>query len=195
VMDAFVIRTYWGVFDKLALRILLPGALIGIALGYASAEVMNEDLMRLLIGVISLAFGLQTLLRFSGSRGRGHNALVGGLFGTVSGFTSFSIHAGGPPFTMYLMPKGLPPLLYAGTAGMFFAVVNLVKLGPYYLLGQLAFDNLLLSLVLVPLAPLGVAAGHWLVKRSNPRTYYGVISFFLVVLGVVLIREGAAALT
>ena len=39
----------------------------------------------------------------------------------------------------------------------------------------------------VPLAPLGVWLGHWLVKRSEPAFYYRVISVFLVVLGVILI--------
>ncbi len=33
---------------------------------------------------------------------------------------------------MYLMPKQLSPVLFAGTAGIFFAVVNAVKLVPYY---------------------------------------------------------------
>jgi uncharacterized membrane protein YfcA len=95
---------------------------------------------------------------------------------------------------MYLMPKGLPPLLFAGTAGIFFAVVNVVKLVPYYALGQFTTDNLLYSLVLAPLAPLGVKLGHYLVQRSDPKLYYGVISFFLVVIGAKLLYEGVVAL-
>jgi uncharacterized membrane protein YfcA len=95
---------------------------------------------------------------------------------------------------MYLMPKQLTPLLFAGTAAMFFAAVNAVKLIPYYLLGQFTADNLLYSLVLVPLAPLGVKLGHFLVKRSTSSFYYTVISFFLVVVGAKLLWEGVTAL-
>jgi uncharacterized membrane protein YfcA len=193
-MDVLVVRTYWGVFDKTALKYLLPPAVIGIGVGYVTAELMNDDYMRLLIGVISLAFGLQSLFRLSIESKRPHRRWSAAVFGTIAGFTSFSIHAGGPPLTMYLMPRGLPPLLYAGTAGIFFAVVNFVKLFPYYFLGQLALDNLLLSLVLLPLAPLGVAIGHRLVKSTDPQLYYRIISFFLIVLGGVLIVEGLRAL-
>jgi uncharacterized membrane protein YfcA len=195
VMDGLVLKTYWGLFDGRALRILLPGALVGIAVGYYSAHLVDEDMMRLIVGLISLAFGLQNLVGLKGLTGAGHSAVSGTLFGGVAGFTSFSIHAGGPPFSMYLMPKGLTPLLYAGTAGIFFAVVNVVKLFPYYLLDQLAVENLTISLVLIPLAPLGVAIGHWLVRRSEAEFYYRVISVCLVVLGGILIYRSLTALT
>lgn len=91
---------------------------------------------------------------------------------------------------MYLMPKKLTPVLYAGTAGIFFAVVNAVKIIPYAMLGQFNTENLIYALVLVPLAPVGVRLGHYLVMRFDPTTYYRVISFFLVVVGVKLLHEG-----
>lgn len=194
VMDVLVVKTYWGVFDRQALKFLLPGALVGIGVGYFSAEQMSDDYMRVLIGVLSLWFGVQTLWRYSPNASTEHRPGRAGAFGALAGFTSFSIHAGGPPLTMYLMPKGLSPLLFAGTAGLFFAVVNFVKLVPYYALGQFTADNLLYALVLAPLAPLGVKTGHFLVQRSDPKLYYGVISFFLVVIGGKLLYEGVSAL-
>lgn len=195
VMDGLVVRTYWGVFDGRALRILLPGALVGIGVGYVTADLMSDDVMRVVVGVISLAFGLQNLVGLKGVTGADHSVLSGSLLGSVAGFTSFSIHAGGPPFSMYLMPKGLAPVLFAGTAGIFFAVVNAVKLVPFYFLDQLVLENLSLSLVLMPLAPLGVALGHWLVRRSEPGFYYRAISVFLVVLGVILIIRSLSGQT
>lgn len=194
VMDVLVLRTYRGHFDGRALRVLLPGAIVGIGLGYLSAEYLNDDLMRLMVGVISLLFGLQSLVALR-SAATEHSLVAGSVFGALSGFTSFSIHAGGPPFSMYLMPKGLPPLLYAGTAGIFFAVVNFVKLVPYWALDQLVLDNLALSLVLMPLAPVGVALGHRLVRQSQADFYYRVISALLVLLGAVLIARAVSGLT
>jgi uncharacterized membrane protein YfcA len=194
VMDALVVKAYWGVFDRRALCLLLPGALVGIGIGYLSAEAMDEHYLRILIGVLSLVFGLQSLLGLKSFAGKDHDPASGSLFGALAGFTSFSIHAGGPPFTMYLMPKQLSPLLFAGTAGIFFAVVNVVKLVPYYALDQFTADNLLYSLVLVPLAPLGVKLGHFLVRRSTPSFYYSVTSFCLVLIGAKLLWDGVAAL-
>ena len=194
VMDVDVVRTYWGKYDGRALKLLLPGALFGLAIGYLAADAMNDDYMRILVGVMALGFGLQQLL---GNRSRGasrHNRVSAGIFGSLSGFTSFSIHAGGAPFTMYLLPKRLDPIIYAGTAGIFFAVVNAIKLVPYAMLGQFSGENLLYALVLVPLAPLGVRIGHYLVKVSDPAFYYKVINFFLLVIGAKLLWEGLAAL-
>ncbi|MEM9257947.1 MAG: sulfite exporter TauE/SafE family protein, partial [Pseudomonadota bacterium] len=101
-------------------------------------------------------------------------------------------HAGGPPFTMYLLPKRLPPVVFAGTGGVFFMVVNLAKLPPYYSLGQFSTDNLLLSLVLMPIAPMGVLIGRYLVRRSTPELYYRLIAFFLAIVGVKLLWDGLA---
>lgn len=194
VMDAVVVKTYWGLFDRRALQLLLPGALVGVVVGYLTADAMNDHYMRVLIGVLSLVFGAQSLFGLQSRASREHRVVSGTSFGVLAGFTSFSIHAGGPPFTMYLLPKQLSPLLFAGTAGIFFAVVNLVKLVPYYTLGQFTSDNLLYSLVLIPLAPLGVKLGHFLVTRSQPGFYYRVISFFLLVVGAKLLWEGLSAL-
>ena len=194
VMDVLVVKAYWGVFDNRALCLLLPGALVGVAIGYLSAEAMNEHYMRILIGVLSLVFGVQSLLGLKSFASSDHHPLSGTLWGALAGFTSFSIHAGGPPFTMYLMPKQLSPLLFAGTAGIFFAVVNVVKLVPFYALGQFTADNLLYSLVLVPLAPLGVKLGHFLVRSSTSSFYYSVTSFCLVLVGAKLLWDGVAAL-
>ncbi len=194
VMDLVVVKTYWGTFDRRALKLLLPPALLGIFAGYLVAEAMNEHYMRLLIGFLSLAFGAQYLLGLSSRASTEHHRGSASIYGALAGFTSFSIHAGGPPLTMYLMPKQLSPLLFAGTAGIFFAVVNAVKLVPYYYLGQFNSENLLYSLVLVPLAPLGVKLGHYLVLRAEPAFYYRVISVFMVVVGVKLLYDGAAGL-
>lgn len=193
-MDIVVVKTYWGVFDARALRLLMPAAMLGIIAGYLVAESMNDDYMRILMGALSLVFGAQNLRGFASRASTDHHAGSAAAYGTLAGFTSFSIHAGGPPFTMYLMPKKLSPLLFAGTAGIFFAVVNAVKLLPYYFLGQFSSENLLYSLALVPLAPVGVKIGHYLVLRSDPGFYYRVISFFMLVVGIKLLYDGVAGL-
>ena len=72
-------------------------------------------------------------------------------------------------------------------------MVNLAKLPPYYALGQFTADNLLYSLALVPVAPIGVLLGRQLVKVAHPRVYYRVISVFLIVVGGKLIADGVRA--
>ena len=95
-MDMLVVKTYWGTFDRLALRWLLPSALVGVALGYWSADHFDDDAMRILVGTVALVFGLQTVLALTGTGAREHHPVGATFFGALAGFSSFSIHAGGP---------------------------------------------------------------------------------------------------
>ena len=89
------------------------------------------------------------------------------MWGSLAGFTSFISHAGAPPFQVYVMPQHLKPRVFAGTATMFFAAVNLIKVPPYFLLGQFSRDNMAVSAALIPLAVLSTFAGVWLVRRVS----------------------------
>ena len=67
---------------------------------------------------------------------RRRHAGQGGCWLTVSGFTSFVAHAGGPPLAFYLLPpKELPPMVPPATSPVYFALINLSKWGPYAWLG------------------------------------------------------------
>jgi len=78
----------------------------------------------------------------------------------------------------------------SGSVGAFFFVVNWLKLGPYAWLGQLDSSNLTTSLVLAPLAPLGIALGAWRHHRVDEKIFFRFVYASLVVLGLKLIRDG-----
>ncbi len=82
----------------------------------------------------------------------------------MAGFTSFVSHVGGPPAQMYLLPQKLDRVLFSGTMVLTFAVMNAVKLIPYFLLGQFDRANLITSASLLPLAPIATYAGVRLVR-------------------------------
>ncbi|MGB2264759.1 MAG: sulfite exporter TauE/SafE family protein [Glaciecola sp.] len=123
---------------------------------------------------------------YSESRDR----LIGNFWGLVAGFTSTHIHAGGPPISIYLLPKQLDKVVLIGTLAMFFAVMNFIKLVPYSLLGQFNTINLWTSVVLMPLAPIGVSMGFWLLHHVKQEVLYRVIYVFLFGSGVKLVYDG-----
>jgi uncharacterized membrane protein YfcA len=108
----------------------------------------------------------------------------------VSGLTSTIAHAGGPPLAVYLYPLRLDRQALAATTVVFFGVMNYVKLVPYFFLGQLSAQNLLTSLLLLPLAPIGVRIGVWLAKRITDRWFYRVVYVMLGVSGTKLVADG-----
>jgi uncharacterized membrane protein YfcA len=195
VMDIFNVLHYRDKFDRKNLAILVPGALLGILLGTFTFRYLSDAHIRILVGVLSVLFvGNYLLGRRNGNKQAGPSILKGSFWGTVTGFTSFGVHAGGPPVSVYLLPQRLDKTIFVGTTVVFFTIVNYVKLVPYYLLGQLNGDNLLTSLVLSPLAPLGVWMGLRLHNRVNEKLFYNLAYFFLFLTGIKLLYDGFVAL-
>jgi hypothetical protein len=84
--------------------------------------------------------------------------------------------------------------LFVGTTVIYFTFVNYVKLVPYSLLGQFSGENLLTSLILSPLAPLGMWLGIWLHQRIDERLFYQTVYLMLAIVGLKLLYDGLAAL-
>ncbi|WP_323716026.1 sulfite exporter TauE/SafE family protein [Paracoccus aminovorans] len=178
-------------FDRRALRTLLPGAIAGILLGWATARYVDDRQVGLVVGVIGLVFALNALLRTaSDARARLPDPARGSFWGVVSGFTSFVSHSGAAPYQVYAQPLRMSPMIYAGTTTIFFAICNGVKLVPYALLGQLSAHNLVLAAALMIPAIAGVLTGLWLVRRMSPGVFYGFITWALMVVSAKLIWDG-----
>ncbi|MCB8839546.1 sulfite exporter TauE/SafE family protein [Aurantimonas sp. VKM B-3413] len=195
IMDLVGLFAWRGRFDRGVLASMLPAALLGVALGYFTAQMVSADGIRLILGLLSLWFVADWLLKARRDKEpKPRNPLKAGFWGTVSGFASFVSHAGGPPYQIYVVPLKLSPSDFAGTAVVFFAVVNAVKLLPYFLLGQFSLGNLETSAVLAPLAPLATVTGVWLVRRIEPKVFYRLVYTLLVPVGLKLAFDGASGL-
>lgn len=188
-MGVWAYRKHW---DKRMLWLILPGALIGIALGGLVADRVSEDFVRGCVGVIAVTFPIYSVLKariLKGSDWLQHNKPMAWIAGIAAGFTSFVAHAGGPPYQAYVLQQGLEKRIYAGTAIMFFFVVNAVKLIPYAMLGQFDKTNLMTSAALIPIAPIGVLIGVWLVKRIDEVVFYRIIQSLIFITGVKLLWD------
>ena len=175
VMDLVSMWGFRGRYDSRNLQILLPAAVLGIGVGALSFQYLSESHIKLIIGLIALLFTLNfwlNKLRRRVAPKTTADPIKGGMWGTLAGFTSFSVHAGGPPMNIYLLPQQLDKTLFAGTTVIFFAVVNFVKLVPYGMLGMLETGNLMTSLALVAFAPIGVYTGIWMHKHINETWFY-----------------------
>ena len=164
--------------------------------GALAFGVVPVEWVRLLIGLIAVSFTLnrwfdiaQRLGRKAGKPG----PLIGFLSGATSGLTSTMAHAGGPPLLVYLLPQRMEKTIFVGTSVVFFAIVNYVKLIPYGLLGQLSTNNLGLSLLFAPLAPLGIWLGLHLERRIPEKPFYRLSYAILFATGCKLIYDSLTA--
>jgi len=105
------------------------------------------------------------------------------------GFSSFVSHSGGPPYQVYVLPQQLPKTIYAGTTTILFAVINAVKLVPYWALGQLSLNNLKTTLWLIPIAIAGTFAGVRLVRVMPQRAYFAIVQTLLFLVSLKLVFD------
>lgn len=195
VMDFVALWTWRGVWDRRCFNLLMPPTILGIAIGWAIAAYVTDQAVQLILGIISLGFTLDYMLRGSIHQvARPHEPVKAWLWGIVSGFTSFVSHAGGPPMQMYLLPLRLDPKLLAGTTVLIFAIANFVKLVPYAALGQFSSAHLATSAVLLPLAPVSTWLGAKLVRVISFAAFYRISYAALFIIAVQLLWESAASL-
>jgi uncharacterized protein len=193
-MDIFGVVAYRKTFDRRNLKMLLPGAVVGIAIGALTSGIVSEQFVKLVVGIITVGFGLYWFVPKDGDKPQKRGWVSGTLCGMGAGFTSFVSHAGTPPFQMHMLPQRLDKTLYVGTSIMFFATMNLIKTLPYALLGQLGPGNLETSAVLIPLAPVGMMLGIWLHKIIPEKPFYRVCYAMILIVGVKLLWDAIAGL-
>ncbi len=188
LMDFFSVRAWWGKQLNEHLKVLLPGSMIGILIGYLLFDYLDDHVLAFVLGVFSVLFSLYGLMKGAKFRHK-TSPRVGRISGLIAGFTSFLAHAGGPPLNYYLIPLKLPRAQYLATAVVFFAAINVAKLLPYAMLGQVNIENLLIALLLAPVAWTGVKVGLLIQARLNDEVFYKSILVMLFIIGIKLMVD------
>jgi uncharacterized protein len=191
VMDAISVWSWRKTWSRENVLIMLPGGVIGTVLGYLTATMVSDAGIRLVLGIMSLAFCLQTwLLRGSEAPPRAPDIVRGTLWSIVAGFTSLISHVGGPPLSFYLLPQKLTKEVLSGTFVIYFAMINLIKIAPLTALGLFTAENLSTSLVLTPIAAAATLFGIWLVRRISTVLFYQILYGLLFVVALKLTYDG-----
>lgn len=209
--DVSGLRPFIGKWHLGNSRTLIPSGIAGVVVGALLFPYLSQSLVRILIGLISVLFvahgwwnhwnaGRQARAAGPGGAHGGQDTPAaaapeptkGAICGALGGFTSFLAHAGGPPLMIYLFPQKLDRICFVATMNLYFLVINAVKLIPYAFEGQISGRNLLTSLVLAPLVPLGVWLGLRLHHRINELWFYRIARAGLLLTGIQLIHQGLA---
>jgi uncharacterized membrane protein YfcA len=192
-MDLLGLAAFRKHFDMKLIRFLLPWGLLGTLVGTFSFKLLDARLVAGVVGVFTLVFLAQRLL-FPPKPDSPHPpGWLGAILTTMSGFTSFIAHAGGPPVNAYVIPMRLSPLVFAATMSVYFTALNLSKWIPYAWLGLLDMRNMATSLALLPFAPIGVWVGVRLAHRIKPLLFYRLVYAGMLLTGLKLVWDGFVA--
>lgn len=190
VMDALGLAVFMKEFDRRLMRLLLPAGLLGTLLGTLLFGWLSAKLVAGIVGAITLAFLVIRWFFPARADAPPPSRWLGFVLGATAGFTSFVAHAGGPPVGFYVMPLRLPPPVFTATMAVFFAAINTSKWIPYAWLGLIDLRNMSTSLVLMPLAPVGVWIGVHMVRRIPQQLFYRLFSLGMLLTGLKLLWDG-----
>lgn len=176
-------------FDAKLLKFLIPLGLLGSAIGALLFKVLDAKVVAGVVGLFTLLFLGQRLLFPPKPDSVAPPKWLGVILTVASGFTSFIAHAGGPPLNAYVIPMRLAPVTFAATMAVFYFFINLSKWIPYAWLGLLDGRNMATSVVLLPLAPLGVWLGVRIARRINQALFYRLIYLGMFLTGSKLLWD------
>ena len=204
--DYVAVISWLGKWDWRAVRMLLPGTVMGILIGWAMIHLLGrldtsagKDLanawLKIGVGLIALAFVALQAARAAGGKAIELRPVLwqASLAGTTAGLTSTLAHAAGPVVTMYLLPQKLPKGRYVATNALFFWLANQLKLAPYFAEGMIRLDTLGAAVVLLPGIVVGAVLGVLLHKKVDQKQFIGVVHVLLAFAGIWLCYRGAEA--
>jgi uncharacterized membrane protein YfcA len=191
VISVWVFRKDW---DPWNLKVLLPGAVIGMGAAWLLAAHVTDAHIKLAVGLISVLFALNHWFGPKPAEiARRPRVGFGIICGTLAAFTSALVQVGAPPYYLFVLPQRLPKMVFVSTTAWFFASVNYMKIAPYVALGQFSSAGLWTSAALVPLAIATNFLGIWLVRRTPQEVFYKLAYVMMFLIAVELIRQGGAA--
>lgn len=189
-MDVIGIAAFRKEVNKPLLRFLLPYGLLGILAGTLLFKLVSAPLVAGIVGVLTLLFLAQRLSFPPSADAQALPLWMGRCLITAAGFTSFVSHAGGPPYSAYILRLKLTPLAYTATAAFFYFIINLAKWIPYAWLGLLDLRNAATSIVLMPIAFAGTWLGIRVARHIQPTLFYRLIYTGMFLTGCKLVWDG-----
>ena len=188
--DIIAVYRFRREFDFGTLKLLVPFAATGIIIGSFTFTYFSEDLLKLIVGIMGFLFaGHYFLFKKDKDIKAKKNLIKGGICSTIAGFTSFCVHAGGTPTSIYLLPLRMKKEVYVGTRVIFFTFVNLIKLPFYIKLSMVNLETFKQSAMLFPLAFIGIYIGYRILKIIDEKLFYNIIYILILISSTKLIYD------
>ena len=190
--DMYAVYLFRKAFSVRNLKILLPAGACGVGLGFLAVSYVPGDAIKLLVAGIAMSYLLYSLRRRVSKREfppKPADVPRGLIWGALSGMTSYISHAGGPPYQAYVLPQRLDKLTYLGTTTIFFSAVNLLKVPPYIVAGQITSDSVGQAVWLIPCALAGAWSGAKIARLLPERVFFLLVEIALAGVSVKLVWE------
>ncbi len=174
-------------FDLKRIWVLIVCGIIGVPIGAYFLVTLNDNLIKLFIGIFIVIFGL--LLFFGFRRKIKHEKISMIPIGIVSGILSGSVSIGGPPAIIFLSNQGVNKQVFRANLAVYFFVLNIFTIPVYIYHGLISEQVLNYSLSFFPALMIGVIMGNVFSKKIKEKHFRKVTLVLLVLMGILSVAS------
>lgn len=171
------------------LRIFLF-SMVGVGLGLYFIKLLDEDLMRHLLGIFMILYSLNALRATSSPRvlpARWHGAVGAGV-GIVGGLCSAMFGAGaGPIYVVYFDILRLEKAVFRATMSAVVLLGGAARIAGYESYGFYGRSTLILLMIGLPVVVIGSWFGDRIVSRLSPQSFSRLIAAIMLLSGFALL--------
>ena len=179
-----VLLSSWRSVDLRSAWQLIISTLVGIPIGIYVLKTAPESLVKGILGVVLIGFGLYSLIKPKLPELRNERLVY--LFGLVAGILGSAYNANGPPVVVYGTLRGWTPERFRATLQAFFLPTGMTILISHGLAGLWTPTVLKLYAYGLPFTLLAIFLGGKLNKRIPPGKFNAVVYVVLILMGVLL---------
>jgi uncharacterized membrane protein YfcA len=176
-----VLAGNWRNVDMKSAWRLIIISLVGIPFGLVLLKVAPEYVVKVILGVMLIAYGLYSL--FAPELPTIRNEKSAFVFGFVAGVLGGAYNTNGPPIVMYGLLRRWPPEHFRATLQFYFLLTGLLILAGHGLAGLWTPVVLRLYVYSIPVVMLAIYIGGKINNRIPTDIFSRIVYAFLVVIG------------
>lgn len=185
-----LVGSNWRSVDRRLLLLILGGMVVGTSIGTWLLLSLGHEILKRVLGVLVSGWALSTLLgKGSDTPPSGHS--LAAMLAPVSGFLGGALGAmfsvNGPPIIIYLSHVIENKQVFRATLYAVFFADACYRMVLFTANRLLNWEVSRFALLMAPFLVAGVAAGSWLQRLLDQRTFAKVVAGILTVTGVMLL--------
>jgi uncharacterized membrane protein YfcA len=189
--DSVALFPYWRQWDGRNIRNLLPGGILGIAIGALALHRIDEHALTHLVGGLAIVF---SVLQFARTWLQSDKPIAprfwhGFLLGLATGFVSTLSHVGGLLTSMYLLLQRMDNRRFVATTTLLYFWINLLKVPVFCQVGMIDRNTLERNIPYAPMVILGSYLGFVLNRRVSDVWFGWIVRVSVLAIGIYLLAN------
>ena len=181
---AILIKNWQKVEFKSAWRLIIA-SLAGIPIGLWYLKDINENIIKLILGILVLFFAIYSLVKPKLIQLKSEK--FAWIFGFFAGILGGAYNTNGPPIVIYSSLKRWNPQNFRATLQGYFFTTGILLIISHAVAGNFTTEVLTYFAYCLPVVLLAVILGARLNKKIPVERFHKYIYLILIVLGIMLI--------